>query len=261
MMGRARALLAAGLLLTVAPVWRASVPAHAAGGFGIAASDFTKSTPANAVVFASVQATAADQMTNLSALESAVAGKVNLTDLVGSGTKGMQGADLANAAAKLETALAGIFNGETAVAVLLLLDTLERGKGTSIIGVAAEGTPAALGTVLPADLPAGSQPYREHVRTLDLFAAPGHESALGPVLEALLVRADVLPGVRRLNSVVDAGNTAVRATLEEAGFEQAGILHEFVALGNSRADAVFYELTREEPAPSAESSVSGLPAG
>jgi RimJ/RimL family protein N-acetyltransferase/GNAT superfamily N-acetyltransferase len=135
-------------------------------------------------------------------------------------------------------------------AVLLLLDTLERGKGTSIIGVAAEGTPAALGTVLPADLPAGSQPYREHVRTLDLFAAPGHENALAPVLEALLVRADVLPGVRRLTSVVDAANTAVRTTLEEAGFEQAGMLHEFAALGSARADAVLYELAREEPAQS-----------
>lgn len=134
-------------------------------------------------------------------------------------------------------------------AVLLLLDTLERGKGTSIIGVAAEGTPAALGTVLPADLPAASQPYREHVRTLDLFAAPDHENALAPVLEALLVRADVLPGVRRLNSVVDAANFAVRTTLEEAGFEQAGILHEFAALAGTRADAVLYELTREEPAP------------
>jgi GNAT superfamily N-acetyltransferase len=147
-------------------------------------------------------------------------------------------------------------------AVLLLLDTLDRGKGTSIIGVAAEGTPAALGTVLPADLPAGAQPYREHVRTLDLFAAPGHETALGPVLEALLVRADVLPGVRRLNSVVDAGNSAVRTTLEEAGFEQAGVLHEFVALGDTRADAVFYELAREEPVPPAPpASDNGLSGG
>lgn len=137
-------------------------------------------------------------------------------------------------------------------AVLLLLDTLERGKGTSILGVAAEGTPAALGTVLPADLPTGPQPYREHVRMLDLFAAPGHEAALGPVLEALLVRADILPGVRRLNSVVDAANQAVRTTLEEAGFELAGGLHEFVALGDQRADAAFYELTREEPLRPAE---------
>ena len=134
-------------------------------------------------------------------------------------------------------------------AVLLLLETLERAKGTSILGVAAEGTPAALGTVLPVDLPLGPQPYREHVRLLDLFGAPGHEASLGPVLEALLVRADVLPGVRRLLSVVDQANAAVRSTLEDAGFEQSGILHDFVALGDERSDAVFYELARAEPLP------------
>jgi RimJ/RimL family protein N-acetyltransferase len=145
-------------------------------------------------------------------------------------------------------------------AVLLLLDTLERGKGASILGVAAEGTPAALGTVLPADLPTGPQPYRDHVRMLDLFATPGHEAALAPVLEALLVRADVLPGVRRLNSVVDAANLAVRTTLEEAGFEYAGTLHEFVALGGLRADGVFYELTREEPVAPVEPTVAASPA-
>jgi RimJ/RimL family protein N-acetyltransferase len=94
---------------------------------------------------------------------------------------------------------------------------------------------------------------------LDLFAAPGHETALAPVLEALLVRADVLPGVRRLNSVVDAANAAVRATLEEAGFETAGTVHEFVALGDHRADGVFYELAREE-APSPAEHVVGGPA-
>lgn len=134
-------------------------------------------------------------------------------------------------------------------AVLLLLDTLERGRGTSVLGIAAEGTPAALGTVLPADLPTGPLPYREHVRMLDLFAYPGHETALAPVLEALLVRADVLPGVRRLLSVVDETNVSVRATLEDAGFEQAGVLHDFVYLGEARANAVFYELTRDEPPP------------
>ena len=134
-------------------------------------------------------------------------------------------------------------------AVLLLLDTLERGRGTSVLGVAAEGTPSALGTVLPADLPVGPTPYREHVRLLDLFARPGHEAALAPVLEALLVRADVLPGVRQLLSVVDEGNIAVRATLEEAGFEYAGLLHDFVLLGEERANAIFYELSRAEPAP------------
>lgn len=134
-------------------------------------------------------------------------------------------------------------------AVLLLLDTLERGRGTSVLGVAAEGTPAALGTVLPADLPTGPLPYREHVRLLDLFAHPGHEAALAPVLEALLVRADVLPGVRRLLSAVDEANGAVRTTLEEAGFEQAGTLHDYVLLGSERANAVFYELTRDEPDP------------
>jgi RimJ/RimL family protein N-acetyltransferase len=134
-------------------------------------------------------------------------------------------------------------------AVLLLLDTLDRGRGTSVLGVAAEGTPAALGTVLPADLPDAPLPYREHVRLLDLFAYPGHEAALAPVLEALLVRADILPGVRRLLSVVDAANAPVRATLEETGFEESGVLHDFVLLGDERANAVFYELTRAEPAP------------
>jgi RimJ/RimL family protein N-acetyltransferase len=132
-------------------------------------------------------------------------------------------------------------------AVLLLLDTLERGRGTSVLGVAAEGTPSALGTVLPADLPDAPLPYREHVRMLDLFAYPGHEGALAPVLEALLVRADVLPGVRRLLSVVDEANAPVRSTLEDAGFEQSGILHDFVLLDDHRANAVFYELTRAEP--------------
>ena len=140
-------------------------------------------------------------------------------------------------------------------AVLLLLDTLEHGHGTSVLGVAAEGTPSALGMVLPADLPLGPTPYREHVRLLDLFAHPGHEAALAPVLEALLVRADVLPGVRQLLSVVDEGNVAVRDTLEEAGFEQSGMLHDFVLLGEDRANAVFYELSRAEPAPSEPAEV------
>jgi RimJ/RimL family protein N-acetyltransferase len=131
--------------------------------------------------------------------------------------------------------------------VLVLLDTLERSLGTSVLGVAAEGTPAALGTVLPADLPSPPLPFRQHVRLLDLFARPGFEVALAPVLQALLVRADVLPGVRRLLSVADAQNAAVRATLEDAGFVEAGILHDYVRYGDERADAVFYELTRDEP--------------
>jgi GNAT superfamily N-acetyltransferase len=131
--------------------------------------------------------------------------------------------------------------------VLLLLDTLDRGLGTSVLGVAAEGTPAALGTVLPADAPSQALPFREHVRLLDLFARPGFEEVLGPVLEALLVRADVLPGVRRLLSVVDSENGAVRSVLEDAGFVQAGMLHDYAVFGEQRADAVFYELTRAEP--------------
>jgi GNAT superfamily N-acetyltransferase len=144
-------------------------------------------------------------------------------------------------------------------AVLLLLDTLERGRGTSVLGVAAEGTPAALGTVLPADLPDAPLPYREHVRMLDLFAYPGHEAALAPVLEALLVRADVLPGVRRLLSVVDEGNAPVRVTLEEAGFEQSGILHDFVLLSEECANADFYELTRAELEPAAPPAPTAPP--
>jgi RimJ/RimL family protein N-acetyltransferase/GNAT superfamily N-acetyltransferase len=134
-------------------------------------------------------------------------------------------------------------------AVLLLLDTLDHGNGTSVLGIAAEGTPAAIGTVLPADLPEPPLPYREHVRLLDLFAYPRHEAMLAPVLEALLVRADVLPGVRRLLSVVDEANAAVRQTLENAGFEASGMLHDFVLLGSERANAVLYELTRAEPEP------------
>ncbi len=132
-------------------------------------------------------------------------------------------------------------------AVLTLLETLERGQGTSVLGVAAEGTPAALGTVLPADLPSPPLPYREHVRLLDLFARPGFEDALGPVLEALLVRADLLPGVRRLLSVVDEENAGVRSALEEAGFVQSGTLHEYVMYGDRAGNAVFYELTRVAP--------------
>lgn len=132
-------------------------------------------------------------------------------------------------------------------AVLLLLDTLERGRGTSVLGVAAAGTPAALGTVLPVDLLSEPSHYREHVRSLDLFALPRHESALAPVLEALLVRADALQGVRLLQGVVDEANLAVRTALEEAGFEQAGLLHDFVLLGEMRANAVFYELSRTHP--------------
>jgi GNAT superfamily N-acetyltransferase/RimJ/RimL family protein N-acetyltransferase len=131
--------------------------------------------------------------------------------------------------------------------VMMLLETLERGQGTSVLGVAAEGTPAALGTVLPADLPSPPLPYREHVRLLDLFARPGFEDALGPVLEALLVRADLLPGVRRLLSVVDEENSGVRAALEDAGFVQAGTLHDYVMYGDRGGNAVFYELTRSAP--------------
>jgi len=85
------------------------------------------------------------------------------------------------------------------------------------------------------------------VRSLDLFALPRHESALAPVLEALLVRADALQGVRLLQGVVDEANLAVRTALEEAGFEQAGLLHDFVLLGEMRANAVFYELSRTHP--------------
>jgi hypothetical protein len=131
--------------------------------------------------------------------------------------------------------------------VLVLLDALERGLGTSVLGVAAEGTPAALGTVLPADLPAQPVPYREHVRLLDLYARPGFDHALGPVLDALLVRADILPGVRRLLSVVDSANVGVRAALEDAGFVESGVLHDYALLGADHGDAVFYELTRAEP--------------
>jgi ribosomal protein S18 acetylase RimI-like enzyme len=143
--------------------------------------------------------------------------------------------------------------------VVVLLDTLERGQGASVLGVATEGTPAALGTVLPADLPVGPNPYRQHLRVLDLFARLGQEAALAPVLEALLVRADVLPGVRTLLAVVDAANTAVCAVLEDAGFVHGGVLHDFAALGRERADAVFFELTRAEPATAAPGDGS-LPA-
>ena len=85
---------------------------------------------------------------------------------------------------------------------------------------------------MPADLPSPPLPYREHMRLLDLFARPGFEDALGPVLEALLVRADLLPGVRRLLSVVDEENAGVRTALEDAGFIQAGTLHDYVMYGD-----------------------------
>ncbi len=117
-MRRTRALLVAGMLLTLAPVLQATHSAHAAGGFGIAASDFSATTPANAVLFASVQATAADQTTNLSTLESAVMSKVNLQQLLGSKPNAMPNADMMKSLSQVESALTAVFNGETAVAML-----------------------------------------------------------------------------------------------------------------------------------------------
>jgi RimJ/RimL family protein N-acetyltransferase len=149
----------------------------------------------------------------------------------------------------------GAYGFEESVA--LLLDALDRGQGASVLGVTAGGSPAALGTVLPADLPESQHPYRRHVRVLDLFALPGQEAALAPVLEALLVRADVLPGVRTLLCTVDAANTAVCAVLEEAGFTRSGMLHDVVALGQERADAVLFELTRGDPPAGADSGAAG----
>ena len=63
----------------------------------------------------------------------------------------------------------------------------------------------------------------------------------------MLVRADLLPGVRRLLSVADEENAGVRATLEDAGFVQAGVLHDYAMYGDRGGNAVFYELTRAEP--------------
>jgi hypothetical protein len=117
-MGRARALLVAGILLTLTPVWQATHAARAAGGFGIAASDFTKTIPANAVLFASVQATAADQATNISTLETAIMSKVNLRQLLGSQSNTMPNMDLMKSISQVEDALSAVFNGETAVAML-----------------------------------------------------------------------------------------------------------------------------------------------
>ncbi|MGH2347260.1 MAG: DUF3352 domain-containing protein, partial [Chloroflexota bacterium] len=131
-MGRVRTLLAAGLLLTLAPAWEATLPtAHAASGFGIAASDFTKVTPGDAVLFASIQATTADQSTNFSALQSRVLSKVNLAGLVGAGSAGRQTASLPKNLAQLEAALSAVFNGESAVSVLPVT-TAVNSKGKTV---------------------------------------------------------------------------------------------------------------------------------
>ncbi len=130
-MGRARALLVAGMLLTLTPVWQAAHSAHAAGGFGIAVSDFTTTTPANAVLFASIQATAADQATNLSALETAVMSKVNLDQLLGAKPNAMPNANMAKSIAQVEMVLSAVFNGETAVAMLPVTTALSA-KGKTI---------------------------------------------------------------------------------------------------------------------------------
>ncbi|HEY8284551.1 MAG TPA: DUF3352 domain-containing protein [Chloroflexota bacterium] len=117
-MGRSRIVVTAGLLLALLPTWGAALqPARAAGGIGIAQSDFAALTPANAVAFAAVQATAADQNTNLMSLEHAVLGKVNLSALMGSQASGAN-ARLSTMLSQLMAALNGVFNGETAVSML-----------------------------------------------------------------------------------------------------------------------------------------------
>ena len=68
-MPRMRIVLASGLLLTLVPVLGS--PAHrvqAAPGIGIAQTDFSQVTPANAMFFAALQATTADQQPNLATL-------------------------------------------------------------------------------------------------------------------------------------------------------------------------------------------------
>jgi len=116
-MGRVCTLVAA-LLLTLAPAWKATLPtAHAAGGFGIATSDFTKVTPADAQWFTSIQATTADQASNFSSLESRVLSRVRAITPPGSDAA-TQLAGLTKNVAQLEAALSAIFNGEAALAVL-----------------------------------------------------------------------------------------------------------------------------------------------
>ena len=114
-MGRARLLGAVGLLLALIPSGGATIyQARAASGIGIAQSDFAAATPANAVLFTAIQATAADQNTNLSSLEHTVLGKVHLDTLVeyqaGPGPSGM--------ITQLATGLRGVFNGEATVSML-----------------------------------------------------------------------------------------------------------------------------------------------
>ncbi|HVC82337.1 MAG TPA: DUF3352 domain-containing protein [Chloroflexota bacterium] len=117
-MRRPRILVAAGLVLALTPTWGAAVyQARAAGGNGIAQSDFAAMTPANATLFTAVQATAADQNPNLTALEHAVLSKVNLGALMGGQTGGTN-TRLFGMVSQLMAGLNGVFNGEAAVSML-----------------------------------------------------------------------------------------------------------------------------------------------
>ena len=115
--------------------------------------------------------------------------------------------------------------------VLMLLETLERSQGTSVLGVAWVFRPRWGRCCPPISL-------HRRCRTASTCVcwtcsrALVFEDALGPVLEALLVRADLLPGVRRFLSVVDEENAGVRTALEDAGFVQAGTLHDYVMYGD-----------------------------
>ncbi len=121
-MRRARVLLATWLFLTLLPAFGAATHnVRAASRIGSAQTDFTRVTPANAMLFATMQATAGDQLGNLSTIEGAITSQPGFQDLLqaasgrGSNSTGaMARSVLTQAANGLKT----LFNGEVGLAVL-----------------------------------------------------------------------------------------------------------------------------------------------
>jgi hypothetical protein len=114
---RLRMLLAGGLLLTLLPaIGASSHHSYAATGIGTAQTDFAQVTPADATLFAAVQATASDQQANLSALATAISSQPGVQALIQAASGGS-----AQTPALLKLVMSGlstVFDGELGLAVL-----------------------------------------------------------------------------------------------------------------------------------------------
>jgi hypothetical protein len=131
-----RMLLASLTVASLAPVVAGSpLGAHAGGHIGTAKSDFTQVTPANAVLYSTVQSTYPDQPANLRALGKVIAPKFNIQALVNQVAGSSSGGTSALSAAIVSQIVSGLgntFNGELGLAVLpLSVSRSQSGKPTA----------------------------------------------------------------------------------------------------------------------------------